>query len=190
MSNDEMQMKLDLLVDDELPEAQRAAVLRGLSSDEWRELSVRFLQRQVEKKGVRQMIAAGGAGTQETPTYLFPTPHWGGWFGVRNIAAGLLIAAASVAITAAVLNGLQTERQVTVRPEYQPVSLPGNVLGGEVSDVRVQVPVLASTRDVSGELFLPADSDSPTKRTLVIVPQDGDNAVVVPVNQMAGITVH
>ena len=56
-------LQLDLLVDAELPERDRRALLAALDRDPsgaaWRELAMRFLQRQVEKEAVTQLMGGG-----------------------------------------------------------------------------------------------------------------------------------
>jgi len=51
-------MELDLLVDDELPETERARLLRTLDDapQQWRNVAIRFLQRQVERGAIRQFV--------------------------------------------------------------------------------------------------------------------------------------
>src|SRR5262245_29120714 len=89
-------LQLDLLVDEELPEQQRRTLLLWLDSNpqRWRDLSIRFLQRQVENKSIRELLAAKTAGmpavvkTAEMPRTRASRRY-------MAIAAGLLVAIGS-----------------------------------------------------------------------------------------------
>ena len=73
------ELQLDLLVDAELPENQRRALLQAMDQkpDEWRGLALRFLQRQVEKETVRELTAGGSL----VPVDMMPRKMVAGWVG-------------------------------------------------------------------------------------------------------------
>ncbi len=85
-------LQLDLLVDDELPESQRAPVVRALDAapGRWRDLAIRFMQRQVERKAIRQMIQQGsiaeGTAVKSLPFPAPPIHHW-------RVAAAFIVTA-------------------------------------------------------------------------------------------------
>ena len=57
-----LDLRMDLLVDGELPEEDRRAFLRQLDHAEpgcWRDLAIRFLQRQTEKETAHALMAGG-----------------------------------------------------------------------------------------------------------------------------------
>lgn len=188
MRNNEQDLQLDLLVDDELPETQRAALLSNLGPQGWRELAIRFLQRQVEHKSVRQLVSPPMA--EPAPALPFPRQQWRLW----RIAAALIVSAGAVGLLAYGLRGGGgSSSNVASTPGNSgpvAVALPASVLGTKDPGVRLNVPVLASANGVSSEMFIPSErSETPTRRTLVIMPSDRDSAVVVPVNRVTGVSV-
>src|ERR1035437_1404153 len=95
-------LQLDLLVDEELPDQARRALLKSLdhTPGRWRDLSIRFLQRQVENKALRQLLAGKAAEISQPQTqssnmqirrWLTPTRYFA-------VAAGLLIVTTSALI--------------------------------------------------------------------------------------------
>ena len=61
-------LAMDMLVDDELPEDRRRDLLNGIENtpDGWRNLSIHFLARQVERRAVREMLEHGPAAAPAT----------------------------------------------------------------------------------------------------------------------------
>jgi len=102
-----MELQLDLLVDDELSEADRRHLLSQLDREPpgpWRDLAIRFLQRQVEKETVRKLMAGGTLVPVElTAPAPAPSPIAGRIGGrliwTLGIAAGLLLVATSAMVT-------------------------------------------------------------------------------------------
>src|ERR1035437_7354021 len=111
-----LELELDLLVDEELPEARRRELLTSLDKvpAHWRDLSIRFVARQVEKKSARQLIAAGSMKTLRSvetdvppaPIHKFPALQWLTPMRFAGIAAGLLIAVSSALVTSYVLRNV------------------------------------------------------------------------------------
>jgi hypothetical protein len=185
----EMDLYLDLLVDDELPEEKRAEVLRGMTDGEWRELSLRFLQRQVEKKSVRELMAGEARRREqfiETPA-VAGRIGGGWWTGATKLAAVIAITAGAVGITAFVMRHSEgggvggPVAQGSGEREMVAVKLPGDVTG-DAKGVELQVPVLAHTDGITSDMLLPAEGERGTKQSLVIIRQSDDKAIAVPVS--------
>src|SRR5581483_11832871 len=89
--------ELDLLVDGELPEEKREALLASLDKGAlpvgWRDVALRFLERQVEKQTVRGLMA----GQKRIGRYDAAVPRrYFSWWKAGSVAAGLMIAAGCV----------------------------------------------------------------------------------------------
>jgi hypothetical protein len=187
--NNDMDLYLDLLVDDELPEEKRAEVLRGMTDGEWRELSLRFLQRQVEKKSVRQLMAgeAKRREQQKEQPEVAGRIGSGWWTGATKLAAAIAITAGAVGITAYMMRhsgvgeGTGPVAKGTGEQEVVAVKLPGGVTGDE-KGVELPVPVTVRTDGISSDMFLPAEGERGTKQSLVIIRQSDDKAIAVPVS--------
>jgi len=182
----DLQLQLDLLVDGELPEDQRKALLVRLNREPaspWRDLAVRFLERQVEKETVRQLMAGGAL----VPVDFVPdeTPVIAGSLRRRliwtlSVAAGLLLVASTVMVT------MQLSQPPT-RPAAAvafDVSLPAEAVSFH-QNVPVSVPVLK----VAGRPpYLPGETDPNVARQSIVIQPDGNgNAVVIPVNTMKAV---
>jgi hypothetical protein len=186
-----------------LPEAQRRRLLwqleQGPAGGEWRALALRFLQRQVEKESVRQLMDGGSlvpvdflgnAAAMKGGTRAFPRRLLG-WVSApaaRATAAGLLIAATSAMVTmyamkSSPLPAGSEGASAGATAEFHG-NLPGDLLG--VSDnVAVTVPVVAGGNGAAN-LFPASTADGPVlvRRSVVIEPDGSGNAVVIPVNTM------
>ena len=189
-----LDLQLDLLVDEELPETERKALLRSLDArpETWRELSIRFLQRQVERRSSQQLIEGGALVVHDAvpPVYRFPgalrTLLTRG--RLSAIAASLIIAAGSAGLTWYALRN-----QSTVTPTEMAVTtvnLPGNAFGME-KPMAVEVPVVSRHESTGNSLFMQSageDPAAPSRRSLVIQPDGNGNAIVVPVNTLTNVS--
>src|SRR5579862_8950349 len=96
-----LDLRLDLLVDGDLGDHQRAELLRLIEREpeRWRALAMRFLQRQTEKESVRKLMAGGTL----LPAEVAPAKHHViGRVGMRRFvaaAAAVCIAAGSALVT-------------------------------------------------------------------------------------------
>ena len=178
-----LDLQMDLLIDNELPEEGRRAVLQALDREpgengrRWRELALRFLQHQTERQGVRQLMAGGNL----LPAQVISQKNMPviGWVGTRRIlatAAGLLIAATSALVT------LYLVRPPHVTSHELSVNIPAEAVGFDQS-VTVPVP-LVKAPDGPQALFPVNDVDlSRESRQSWILQSDGKGgAVIVPVN--------
>jgi hypothetical protein len=193
-----LDLLLDLLVDEELPEDVRAALLARLDSEpgRWRDLSIRFLQRQVERRSVRELMGDGhvvpvdfeeAARRDVGRLYRFPGLRWVTAGRMIGVAAGLLIATTSVLVTVEVMR-----RNAVVVPSWTDVAagdtimtnLPGQSLGLE-RPLAVEVPLVNGQEGGRSWAFLGASADKPMPRRSVVIQSDGaGNAVAIPVNTM------
>ncbi|HVX85177.1 MAG TPA: hypothetical protein VH253_10370 [Phycisphaerae bacterium] len=196
-----LDMQLDLLVDEELREDARSLLLARMEMEpgRWRELALRFLQRQVERRAARELIAGGRMVDVDIQGELQEASlgmnrMWGGkgggWMGTRGmtrVAAGLLIATTSALITVQVMRGGPMAKQAPrVRGEdLVQANLPGSSVGLE-RPVSVEVPVANGMRESGNPWeFLKASSDGPMPRRSVVIQPDGTgNALVIPVNTL------
>lgn len=192
-----LDLQLDLLVDEELPEDVRAALLARLDSEpgRWRELSIRFLQRQVERRSVRQLMDGGRVlpvdfeATMREEVgrlYRFPGLRWATAPRLIGVAAGLLIATTSVLVTVQVMGRQQRiPTMVSTASDTIQTDLPGQSVGLE-RPLAVEVPVVNGLReDGRSWQFLGTASDKPMPRRNVVIQSDGSgNAVAIPVNTM------
>ncbi len=200
-------LQMDLLVDGELAEGQRAVLLRRLEmgggeqvSAEWRELALRFLQGQVEKETVQQLMAGGALvpvdfSAVDVGGWRFPVVRWMGSTAVRATAAGLLIAAVSAVITLYVVrrpSGRAVGGDFARGAQYFTGSVPGEAVGYS-SNIPVTVPVLQTGHDAAMNLFPGGGGvgngatdgrDKMQWRSVVIQKDENGNAVVIPVNAM------
>ena len=191
----QLDLQLDLLVDEELPEDVRAALLGRLDSQPglWRELSIRFMQRQMERRTMRGLMNGeplvpvdfeAAMRKDEARLYRFPLLRSVTTGRMIGVAAGLLLAVTSALITLQVM-----QRPTSVRPptlggtDMVQASLPGQSMGMETS-LAVNVPVVAQARP-DGQAWQFLSSDKPVTRRSVVIQQDGaGNALVIPVNTM------
>jgi len=190
-----LELKLDLLVDGELPEAERRELLMKLSREPrgpWRDLAVRFLERQDEKETVRRLMAGGrvvpvewNAPVRVAAPVVAPAeaPAIAGRIAARlnwtlAVAAGLLLVATSAMVTFYLT---QPAGRTGVVGEFH-ASLPPEVVSFDRS-VPVTVPVV----NVSGSsAVFPMDDGDPrfSKRSMVVQPAGGEKAMVIPVNTL------
>ena len=194
-----LDLQLDLLVDEELGEDARLRLLAKLEMEpgRWRELALRFLERQVERRSARALIAGGRVGLVDMQGELREESGrmrglWiGRWMGVRGmtrVAAGLLIATTSALVTVQMMRGTPVTRQA---PRLVPgddmvrANLPGPSVGLERS-VSVEVPVANGLREPGQPWeFLKTSTDRPSPRRSVVIQPDGSgNALVIPVNTL------
>jgi hypothetical protein len=183
MKNIEMEMKLEMLVDDELPEQDRAAMLRGMSEAEWKELSLRFLQRQVERKGVRQLIDAGSVYPEDRIPAALPFRKKESRKWAYGIAAGLMIAVASAAITFLAMRGDNRDSGVIANvggDTLVTVAMPAAVLpDGKSREVSVEVTNLSN--EIIPAAFMTGGGPG-TENSVVIKKIDGNRVIAVPVS--------
>jgi hypothetical protein len=177
-------LQLDLLVDDELPEAQRAPVLRALDATpgRWRELAIRFMQRQVERKAIRQMIEQRGAGERK-PARSLPFPrepihHW-------RVAAAFIITA-GLAASAAFYYSRNTVPSSESQVSSLMVTVPSGPLTGSLgstpADSHMNLPVAVTPTDVPdiGRMLREARQRGEESH-LIVTPNGQNGAVVFPV---------
>ena len=171
--NDEtmpLELRLDLLVDGELGEQQRRELLlsleRGAAPDGWKQLAVRFLERQTEKETVRKLMAGGAVMPVKRVVI--------GRVGMRRLlatAAGLLIAVTSAAVT------FYVARPINGAGELR-TSLPADAVAADNS-VPVSVPVV---RAMDGSQFIPVRAPRATRTSVIVQPDGNGGAIVIPVN--------
>lgn len=191
-------MLLDLLVDGELPEDMRAAVLGRLDAEPndqgWRELAIRFLQSQVERRSMRELMAGGRVVPVDfAELSASPMLKESRWRITRwltpgrcvGVAAGLLLAVMSAVITVHVMDG----RGVLVVPNGSAAgalntfraSLPESSIGASNS-LAVDVPVVDRGESGRPWTFMESANRPSPRRSVVIQPDGQGNAVVFPVN--------
>ena len=177
-----MELQLDLLVDGELAEDQRKALLLRLNDEPpgpWRDLGVRFLQRQMEREGVRQLMAGGSV----VPATLLEEPRpvagrvWRRLSWTMSIAAGLLIVAISAMVTFYLVRPAPS---VMTAGEFE-ASIPGELVSYD-RNVKVTVPVV----NLKGgpDIFNNQHDPRLSRQSWVIQPDGQGNAVVIPMNTM------
>lgn len=177
--NPELEVQLDLLVDDELPDPNRVQILRQLDAvpTGWRMLALRFLERQVEHKVFHNYEATS---TQQpvypemtqTASLSFPAPkrryfrHAAGLGIILLLGAGLW---------------LNLKQPQTVTPQNQTaqstvnIILPGSLNGGTAT-IKVPVQVGSSTLSRISANEAPGDNQQ-----LLIVADDNDHIIALPV---------
>ena len=185
-----LELQMDLLVDGELPEGERAVLLRSMDArpGAWRELGVRFLRRQVEQETVKRLMAGGTLVEVEmqerVPVYRILW-NWMGSGAARATAAGLLIATASVMITVYTMSGPRSVGVNLVGTEMYRGAIPAEAVGMK-ENLPVEVP-LTQVQAVDGNLLRwdlsgSWDDGQPQSRKWVIQPgRNGQDAIVIPV---------
>jgi hypothetical protein len=192
-----LDMELDLLVDEELPEERRRELLKSLDNrpGQWRELSIRFLQRQVEKKSARQLLAAGVVnlpGREEKPAgyFRFPRGSWLSQARMTGIAAALLIAAGAGVMIYSVMQHDARTNVIVQNHDVSPVdpmtvdtNLPRSVAGMEIP---VKVSVVDLRTDAQASTIFQQDFDARpgSRQSIVIKPDASGNALVIPVKSL------
>jgi hypothetical protein len=175
---------LDLLVDGELPEQRRRALLVSLDGqpEQWRDLALRFLQQQTEKQTVQALVAGGNlvpvADARKAPVRR-PILGRVGWQRLTAIAAGLFIAASSALVTLVAVRtpsnpavAAPTEFVATVPPEAVASDRP----------LSVSVPVVPAS-DNTAIFQVNRSGDRRATRTTILVQPDGnDGYMVIPVS--------
>jgi len=185
------ELQMDLLVDAELPEDQRAALLRAMDErpEEWRALALRFLQQQVERQTVRKLMAGGSI----VPVEFVPRKSVVGWVGSRRmiaLAAGLLIAVTSALLTLFALQpggGGNADNTAVVEPvgasEFV-ANIPAGAMGSDKS-IQMTLP-LVKVGEGQG-IPLQAGNGAgmaTTSRTWVIQSDGNGRAILIPVNTL------
>lgn len=186
-----LELQLDLLVDEELPEDRRRALLLQLDRDPsgggWRTLSMRFLERQAERRSVRDLIAGGRLlPVEESPAnYRIPRSYWAGWRGVSSIAAGLLIAVGSAVMTGYWVQHRAASTPAPTNEIAKTAALPGPAVGAPQAEPAVEYRVV-SDKPFTEALFAPsANGEAYTQRRSVIIqPDTPGKAMVIPVNTL------
>jgi len=167
--------QLDLLVDEELPEQQRQELLLWLDANprRWRDLSIRFLQQQVENKAIGELLAAK-TGARTSVDLRSTAKQWntGRYLAM---AAGLLVMAIS-----AMLVVYFAGKSGGGGPEVITTSLPGSLWDVKGAQ-NVRVPVTTSDVPV---LFPTNASHQAQRRTIVITPEGSGNALIIPVTNL------
>jgi hypothetical protein len=187
-----LELQLDLLVDEELPEDRRRALLLELDREAtgagWRTLSLRFLERQGERRSVRDLIAGGRLlPVEEAPAnYKMPRNHWKHWRGVGSVAAGLLIAFGSAVVT-----GYWVQQHGGAKPvasntgEIARANLPGAAVGMPEATPVVEYSVGQDRPFTEGMLAPQMNDDTYIPRRSVIIQPDGTGkAMVIPVKTL------
>ena len=197
-SNMPVDLQLDLLIDSELPETDRKNLLLHMDREPglWRDLSIRFLQRQVERETARGMSAGSLVSEHETRdaiVYRFPS----GILRWTAVAAGLILIAATSTVTWYIANNTiagNANNPVASagNNELFVAAMPANVMGTDKS-VEMKVPVVRSSNEsTGGSLFMTSEAEdpaSPPRRSLVIQPDGNGNAVIIPVNTLTNVSV-
>jgi hypothetical protein len=181
-----LELQMDLLVDGELPEPRRRALLASLDDQpgQWRTVALRFLQHQTEKQTVAALMAGGTLvpAVDAAPVAAARRPIIGriGWRRLSAAAAGLFIAATSAFLTMMVVRPAGPAVAQGISGEYQ-TTLPADVVASDQS-VRVSVPVVQS--DDNAPLFPVSVSDNPgpARTTILVQPNGKDSYVLIPVN--------
>jgi len=99
-----VELEIDLLVDGELTDIRRRALLTQIDRQpqQWRDVALRFLSQQTEKESVKALMQGGRLVPAEllVPA-LEKKPVIGkiGWYRISSIAAALAIAAGSALVT-------------------------------------------------------------------------------------------
>jgi hypothetical protein len=182
-------LRLDLLVDGELPEEQRRTMLTSLDErpGEWRSVGMRFLQRQTEKESVRKLMAGG----RVVPVEMLPMAKAEreavigrvGWQWIAGVAAGLLIAGASGLVTIRVMKSVGAGAKLaTAKPvtnEFH-ATVPGEVVSSERA-LNLSVPVVRGDENAS---VVPVsewnnNGNNGPGRQVILVQPDGNNGYMV-----------
>ncbi len=112
------QAELDLLVDDELPETRRSALLRRMDqfSDGWRQIALCFLEHQAQRRAFRELVSGNANRVgHEKSVKQSGAPH-------RFLTSENLRIAAAVLLTATIfsLAGIYEGRRAASVPAGQP----------------------------------------------------------------------
>jgi len=190
-----LDLRLDLLVDGELPEPRRHELLLSLERQpaQWRTVALRFLQRQTEKESVRALMAGGNL----VPVEIAPVAPAArgaiigrmGWRRIAAVAAGLLIAVTSVAVTlVAVRSGaVGGGSGAQARGEFR-MTLPGDLVASDHA-LPVSVSVVPAADNTSIFPSNSGDNRRASKTTVVVQPDGNGGYMVVPVS-MSKATVY
>ena len=185
-----VELQVDLLVDGELDEENRRMLLRRMeelgshAAVGWRELALRFVERQVEKESVKQLMQGGRVVPVE---FMPPVVKRGMWRRVKGmewerpvlVVAGMLIAVTSAVVTVYAVRG-PGAGAAPAKPQGTIVfDMPAEAVGGASGTIPLNVPLVSGE---PGQLFPGNGDDSVTRRSWVIQPDGTDKAVVVPVN--------
>jgi hypothetical protein len=194
-----LELQLDLLVDEELPEDRRRTLLMELDRDStgagWRTLSLRFLERQGERRSVRDLIAGGRLlPVEEAPAnYKMPRSGWSRWRGVASVAAGLVIAAGSALVTGYWVQQHGGTKPVAANtPEIARANLPGAAVGMHEATPVLEYSVGGDRPFTEGMLapqmnddtYRPHDDAYFLKHSVVIQPDGHGKAMVIPVKTL------
>jgi anti-sigma factor RsiW len=179
-----LDLQLDLLVDGELPEQRRRALLAALDGqpDQWRAVALRFLQHQTEEQTVHALMAGGNLvpaeltpGRRERPSVIGRM----GWRRLTAVAAGLVIAASSALVTLVVVRSSGPSAGVDMAREFH-TALPADFVALD-RPVPVSVPVVPAGRNQ--DVFQVRTAGSQPGRTMMLVQPDGkDSFMVIPVS--------
>ncbi len=126
------QAELDLLVDDELPETRRSALLRRMDqfSDGWRRMALCFLEHQAQRRAFRDLVSgnADRVGNGKS-VHQSGTPH-------RFLTSENLRIAAAVLLTATIfsLAEIYEGRRAASVPAGQPFIAPPGRVPASVAD--------------------------------------------------------
>jgi hypothetical protein len=186
-----VEMELDLLVDGELAEERRRALLLAVEREpaRWRGVAMRFLQRQTEKESVRKLMAGG----RLVPVEVMPAVERKraiigrvGWKRVWAVAAGLLIAVMSATVTFVAMRsgtaGTPVGPVAVGTPAEYQTALPGDVMDAAGS-VMVSVPVVPASADMPIVNVVPGSNFGQPVRNTILVQPDGNNGyMVIPVS--------
>ncbi len=187
-----LELQLDLLVDEELPEDRRRALLLELDRDStgagWRTLSLRFLERQGERRSVRDLIAGGRLlPVEEAPAnYKIPRSGWSHWRGVASVAAGLFIAFGSALVTGYWVQQHGGAKPVAAKTaEIARANLPGAAVGMHEATSPVVYSVAGDRPITEGMLAPQWDNGTYVpQRQLIIQPDGPGKAMVIPINTL------
>jgi hypothetical protein len=180
-----LDLQLDLLVDGELAEPRRRALLAALDGQpgRWRAVGLRFLQHQTEKQTVGALMAGGRLVpvADAAPAAAARGPIIGriGWRRITTVAAGLLIAASSALVTL-----------VAVRPSGTPsaaptaefhATLPAELVESDRA-VPVSVPVVTAGENAAIFPVSSGENRRSARTTILVQPDGNDGYMVIPVN--------
>ena len=172
----EFEAQLDLLVDDELPEDRRTSLLRRIDQSlaNWRLLGLRFLERQVERRAARLMLAQATTGSEHVSKA--PRSQHGGMAPLR-MAAALVLTAGLFGISGAYW-GLHRQSPL------QTASLAGAAGGGQTALGPKAQPASTPIEFLPGPLppeLLGGNGGNAGLQHLLIVPDGANRTVAYPV---------
>jgi hypothetical protein len=182
-----LDLKLDLLVDGELPDEQREILLQTIEHREepegsWRDVALRFLQRQTEQQAVRRLMAGGNVVPVDFVPRLSARRHILGRIHplpLMAAAAGLLIAATSALITLYAVRPSTTTRSPAMA-EFRTL-IPADVISASEA-VPITVPMY---RAADNAMVLPVSDENDaglTRRSVIIQSDGGDGFIMIPVS--------